>query len=304
MLTREHHIAERFWSLDDAYRYCEHLTHNHYENFPVASILLPSDKRKHVSAIYAFARTADDLADEPRTDALRRGLSMSVAERIDALYEWEEQLVDCFNGYAQHPVFIALGRTVERFQMPLELFQNLLTAFRSDVTTHRYETFDDVLAYCRNSANPVGRLVLMLFNYRSERLMEHSDAICTALQLTNFWQDVAVDLEKRRVYLPLEDIRRFDYSEEELLARRTTEEFRALMKFQVERTESLFNEGKPLLREVGRDLALELRATWHGGRRILEKIKQQRYDVFARRPKLTMRDATSVFFRALMHKEE
>jgi squalene synthase HpnC len=285
MLTRERHTAERTWSLDDAFRYCERLTRRHYENFPVASLFIPADKRKHVSALYAFARIADDVADEP---------GMTPAERMDALNDWGDQLVDCYHGRTRHPVFVALSNTVERFEIPIELFQRLLTAFRSDVTTHRYETFDDVLAYCRNSADPVGRLVLLLFNYRSERMMQHADAICTALQLTNFWQDLSIDLEKNRLYVPLADLQRFGYHEEELFARRTTVEFRYLMASLVDRTEHLFRRGKPLLEMVGRDLRFELRLTWRGGMRILRKIKQQQYNVFAKRPVLTFRDTMAL----------
>ncbi len=285
MLTRERHTAERTGSLDNAFRYCERLTRRHYENFPVASLFIPADKRKHVSALYAFARIADDFADEP---------GMTLAERMDALNDWGDQLVDCYHGRARHPVFVALSDTVERFEIPIELFQRLLTAFRSDVTTHRYETFDDVLAYCRNSADPVGRLVLLLFNYRSERMMQHADAICTALQLTNFWQDLSIDLEKNRLYVPLADLQRFGHHEEELFARRTTVEFRYLMASLVDRTEHLFRRGKPLLEMVGRDLRFELRLTWRGGMRILRKIKQQQYDVFTKRPVLMFRDTMAL----------
>lgn len=219
---------------------------------------------------------------------------MTTAERIDSLGEWEEQLIDAYRGHAHHPVFIALRETVDRFEMPPELFQNLLRAFRSDVTTHRYESFEDVLAYCENSANPVGRLILLLFNYRSESTLELSDSVCTALQLTNFWQDVSVDLQKDRVYIPLDDIREFGYSEEELFQRRLTPAFEDLMCFQVDRTRHMFGEGRPLLTEVGRDLRMELRLTWNGGSRILQKIENLEYDVLSRRPTLSLFDKATL----------
>ena len=294
MLTSELHIAERSWSLDESFRFCEQLTRNHYENFPVASLFLPKEKRKHVAAIYAFARIADDFADEP---------GMTPAERIEAINDWEEQLLLSQNGEAHHPVFIALKQTAERFEIPIELFRNLLQAFRSDVTTNRYQTFDDVLAYCRNSANPVGRLVLLLFNYRGETLMNYSDSICTALQLANFWQDLSVDLQKNRVYLPQEDLNRFDCGEDELFNGVATERFQGLMKYQIRRTEELFNGGRPLLREVGRDLSLELRLTWHGGMKILDKIKRLQYNTLASRPVLSWRDKASVLYSSFITKE-
>jgi len=290
VVTRDLHIAERRWSVDDAFHHCERLARRHYENFPVASYFLPKDKRKYVAAVYAFARTADDFADEP---------GMTPAERIEALNNWEMQLLEMYHGVAHNPVFIALRNTAERFEIPAELFRNLLQAFRSDVKTNRYETFENLLGYCRNSANPVGRLVLLLFNYRSEELMKRSDAICTALQLANFWQDVSVDLQKNRVYLPQEDLRHFRYREEQLFSRAQTEEFRELMAFQVRRTEELFREGKPLLNEVGKDLALELRLTWRGGALVLDKIKKMEYNVLVQRPVLSWSDKASIALSAL-----
>jgi phytoene synthase len=289
MLTRHLHTVERPWTTEEAFRYCRQLTRQRYENFPVASLLIPKDKRKYVATIYAFARIADDFADEP---------GMTPAERIDALQSWEEQLLLCGNGSARHPVFVALAQTIERFEIPLELLQDLLRAFRSDVTTNRHATFHDLVNYCRYSANPVGRLVLLLFNYRSEQLMKLSDSLCTALQLTNFWQDLSVDLQNNRVYLPQEDLERYQYSEEELFRRIWNPTFCRLMAFEVERTEQLFQQAKPLLREVGQDLALELRLTWHGGRRMLRKIEQLKYNVLTRRPTLGWREKAGILLSA------
>ncbi len=280
----------RSWTTAESFEYCQKVAYEHYENFPVASRFLPADKRPSIAAIYAFARTADDFADEP---------GYTPAERIENIQRWEKMLDDCYRGESTHPVFIALGETVERFQIPAELFHNLLTAFRSDVTTHRYETFEHVLEYCSNSANPVGRLVLMLFNYRSELLMMHSDNICTALQLTNFWQDVSVDIQRDRLYLPSEDLDQFNVSEEEVFQHTSSTQFRKLISFEVARTERLFREGKPLLEEVGKDLRFELKLTWNGGMNILAKIKSQGYDVFRRRPRLSTMDKLRLFLRTL-----
>jgi squalene synthase HpnC len=284
-------IARRTWTVPQAFQFCERLARDHYENFPVASLLVPKEKRRHIYAIYSFARIADDYADEP---------GLTPAERVNSIVEWEEQLIDAYRGHAHHPVFVALQETVDRFEIPVDLFQRLLRAFRSDVTTHRYDSFENVLEYCENSANPIGRLMLLLFNYRSETTMEFSDSICTALQLTNFWQDVSVDLKKDRVYIPLDEIREFGYSEEELVGLHCSQAFKELMCYQVERTEQMFQEGRPLLSEVGSDLRMELNLTWKGGMRILKKIEQQDYNVLACRPSLSLLDKTSILFSSLV----
>jgi squalene synthase HpnC len=285
------YTKKQHWSSEEGFRYCEQIARSHYENFPIASWFVPKEIRKYIWAIYAFARIADDYADEP---------GYTLAERIDNLSQWGQYLDECYNGNPTHRVFAALADTVERFQIPVELFQNLLTAFRSDVTVKRYETYEDVLEYCRNSANPIGRLVLLLFNYRSETMMELSDHICTALQLTNFWQDISVDLQKDRIYLPLEDLEEFAYSEQDLLERKFDNRFRKLMAFQVQRTAELFVEGKPLLSRIGKDLSRELRLTWNGGTRILQKIHKQDYNVLVQRPALTTLDKLGLLFRSFL----
>ena len=285
------HTKRKHWSSEEGFRYCEQIARSHYENFPIASWFVPKEIRKYIWAIYAFARIADDYADEP---------GYTLAERMDNLSQWGQYLDECYNGNPTHRVFAALAETVERFQIPVELFQNLLTAFRSDVTVKRYETFEEVLEYCCNSANPIGRLVLLLFNYRSETMMELSDHICTALQLTNFWQDISVDLQKDRIYLPLEDLEEFAYSEQDLLNRKFDNRFRKLMAFQVQRTAELFVEGKPLLSSIGKDLSRELRLTWNGGTRILQKIHKQDYNVLIHRPALTTLDKLGLLFRSFL----
>jgi hydroxysqualene synthase len=175
-------VAARVWSVDSAYKYCERIARSHYENFPVGSALVPKPLRKHFHSIYAFARTADDFADEGYDGAY------SQEERTGLLNEWRQMLEESAAGRATHPIFVALAATRARFDLPFSLFEDLLSAFRQDVVTRRYESFDELLDYCRRSANPVGRLVLLLFGYRDERLHQWSDSICTALQLTNHWQ--------------------------------------------------------------------------------------------------------------------
>jgi squalene synthase HpnC len=285
------HTKRKYWSSEEGFRYCEQIARSHYENFPIASWFIPKEIRKYIWAIYAFARIADDYADEP---------GFTLAERMDNLSQWGQYLDECYNGNPTHRVFAALADTVERFQIPVELFQNLLAAFRSDVTVKRYETFEEVLEYCCNSANPIGRLVLLLFNYRSETMMELSDHICTALQLTNFWQDISVDLQKDRIYLPLEDLEEFSYSEQDLLERKFDNRFHNLMAFQVHRTAELFVAGKPLLSRIGKDLSRELRLTWNGGTRILQKIHKQDYNVLIQRPALTTLDKLGLLFRSFL----
>ena len=285
------HTKGKYWSAEDGYRYCESIARSHYENFPVASRFISKEIRKYVWTIYAFARIADDYADEP---------GFTLAERMDNLNQWELYLDECYSGNPSHRVFAALAETVERFQIPRELFQNLLAAFRADVTTKRYETYEDVLAYCRNSANPIGRLLLLLLNYRSEMMMRLSDSICTALQLTNFWQDVSMDLQNDRVYLPLEDLEEFGYSEQDLFHRTVNDNFCTMMAFQVRRTADLFVEGKPLLSMVGKDVSMELKLTWNGGTRILQKIHKQNYDVLSKRPSLSALDKLGLLFRSFL----
>jgi hydroxysqualene synthase len=285
------HIKGKYWSAEDGFRYCETIARQHYENFPVASWFVSKEIRKYVWTIYAFARIADDYADEP---------GFTLAERMDNLNQWEQYLDECYNGNPTHRVFAALAETVERFQIPHELFQSLLTAFRADVTVKRYETYEDVHAYCRNSANPIGRLLLLLLNYRSEKMIRLSDSICTALQLTNFWQDVSVDLQKDRIYLPLEELEEFGYSEQDLFNQKVNDRFRNLMAFQVRRTADLFVDGKPLLSMVGKDLSMELKLTWNGGTRILQRIHKQNYDVLTKRPALSVLDKLGLLFRSFL----
>ncbi len=267
------------------------MTRAHYENFPVASLFLPGDKRPYIQAMYAFARAADDLADEgARPDE----------ERLVSLDDWGRQLEECFAGTAEHPIFIALRDTVERLALPIEPFRDLLSAFRRDVTQHRYGSFDEILGYCRCSANPVGRLVLMLFGHGDETLFRLSDDLCTALQLTNFWQDVAVDRSKGRSYIPEEDMRAHGYSWEQWSAGVYNASYQGLMKFQVDRTRELFYRAAELPSIVEKDLQVELRLVWFGGMRILRRFERNRY---LGRPVLTSADKALVLFLGLFHND-
>ena len=281
------------WSLDEGYRYCENLARSHYENFPVASVILPRHLRKPVCAIYAFARTADDFADEGYDRIIGEG------ERLALLDEWRGMLDEAFSGSAAHPVFLALADTRAKFQLPTSLFEDLLSAFRQDVTRRRYESFDDLLDYCRRSADPIGRLLLLLFGYRDGQLHQLSDCICTALQLANHWQDVEIDLRKDRVYLPEADMRQFGLEASSLREKSATPEFRMLMKLEVERAKELFARGKPLCTALPGRLGLELRLVWLGGMSILRGIEASGYDVFHRRPVIGRRDQARIFLTAL-----
>lgn len=277
-------------SVDEAFEFCARITNAHYENFPVASLFLPEEKRPYIQAIYAFSRTADDFADE---------LDRPPEARLELLDDWEAKLRRCFEGDADHPVFVALQETRQNLDLPIEPFIDLLKAFKQDVTQRRYDSFDDLLEYCRCSANPVGRLVLMIFGYRREDLLKLSDHICTALQLTNFWQDVAVDCGKDRLYVPLNELQRFGYSEEKWKNHVSDTALRELMKYQVERTRELFYRGAPLPALVERDLRLELKLVWFGGMAILKKLERNRYNVFNRRPTLNALDKLMVLLRGL-----
>ena len=257
----------------EAFAHCEARVRRHYENFPVG-LWVPKDKRPYVHALYAFARAADDFADEPIYEGHRQ-------EKLD---QWEQRLHAAYRGEAADPIFVALSETVRRLDIPKELLLDLLSAFRQDTVKQRYETWDELLDYCRRSANPVGRLVLIVFGYGDPSLLPASDAFCTALQLANHWQDLALDLRKGRIYAPRELMDRFAVKEWDLNAGRVTEGFAAMMAELLSRTRELFLAGRPLCDRVGRDLRFEMRLTWLGGVGILDLIESVGYDVFRRRP--------------------
>ncbi|MFA7270987.1 MAG: squalene synthase HpnC [Sterolibacterium sp.] len=264
---------------------------DHYENFPVASWLLPQHLRAPVAAIYWFARTADDIADEGELES---------AERLRRLDRYRAEL----NGIAvgaptQDPIFQRLGRVIAEHQLPLALFGDLLDAFSQDISQTRYASFTELMAYCRRSADPVGRLLLRLYRAETPQHLVYSDAICSALQLINHWQDIGIDWAKGRLYLPQEDLARFAVSEEQIAGGKVDENWRALMRFQVGRARSLMLAGAPLGRALPGRIGLELRLMIAGGLRILEKIEAVGYDVFRSRPNLTATDWPLMLWRAL-----
>lgn len=274
-----------------AYAECERRAREHYENFPVASRLLPKAMRPHIAAIYAFARTADDYADEP---------GMAKEERLRRLDAWARQLAAAGSDPGLDPVFVALGQTIRECRLPVSLFEDLLSAFRQDVTTTRYDTWESVLDYCRRSANPVGRLVLRVGGYDDARLDAQSDAVCTALQLANFWQDLARDWAIGRLYVPRDDRTSAGASEEDVAEKRMTPEWRRVMRVMVQRTRALFAAGRGVCDGVTGRLRWELRLTWLGGSRILDKLEQQEFDVFNHRPTIGKGDIPGLIRDAVL----
>jgi squalene synthase HpnC len=273
-----------------AFAHCELMARSHYENFPVASLLLPKRQRPYVAAIYAFARTADDFADEG---------TLSPAERLARLDDWEQRLDASYRGEADDPVFIALAETAARTGISRAPLSALLAAFRMDVTTNRYATFQDLLQYCQYSANPVGQLVLHLFDQARPETIALSDSICTGLQLANFWQDVSVDWKKGRLYLPLEDLRHFGYTEGQIAESVLDDRFRALMEFQVIRAKRYLLAGMSLPGLVGFRLRCELALTIRGGLGILKRIEAAGYDVLHQRPALQTADKARIVLDAI-----
>lgn len=286
-------------NLDAAYAECERVARRHYENFPVASLLLPRRMRPHIAAIYAFARAADDAADEG---------TLATEERLRRLDDWAARLHACVTAQrdacpgpepSADAVFTALSHTIRTCALPVSLFDDLLSAFRQDVTTTRYETWADVLDYCRRSANPVGRLVLRVAGVTGERLDRASDAVCTALQLTNFWQDFEIDWRKGRLYVPRLDLADFGAREADLEMRRLTPSWRDLLAEMTGRTRRLFDEGRCVCDAVPGRLRYELRLTWLGGRRILDRFERGGFDVFHARPTLGAADVGGLALAAL-----
>ncbi len=279
--------AGKRYSLDEAFAYCERIARAHYENFPVASRLTPERLRPHIWALYAFARTADDFADEPR-DADRRA---------QALTEWQEQLERAFHGEADHPIFVALTETIERCQLPFNALSDLLSSFTMDLSVARYPTWTALSQYGAYAAHPVGRLVLYVFGYRDSRLHAFSDDLCMALHLTNSIQDVAIDLARDRIYLPEEDRAHFGVTEKMLKGGVMTPEIESLLRFEIARARSLYERGRPLIDLVGDDLALELSLIFHSGLAVLDKVEQVGFDVLTRRPTLGRADKARVMLR-------
>jgi squalene synthase HpnC len=280
-------IAQHPVTVAQAYEYCARLAQSHYENFTIASVLMPREMRPSMHAIYAYARMADDFADEDHD--------------LGKLDDWQRELDLCYAGAPQHPVFVALADTVKRYDIPRQPFDDLLVAFRSDVNFAGFETLDEILSnYTRYSANPVGRLVLYLFGYRDEERQRLSDLVCSGLQLANFWQDVAIDLEKGRIYFPRADLREFGVTASDLEKRVATPEFLKLMRHEVEVARDLLRRGAELHRMVDRRLSRDILMFAGGGLAILRSIERVDYDVFNRRPKLTRFDYLKLGINAMI----
>jgi squalene synthase HpnC len=276
----------------EAREYCQRLARSHYENFSVASWFLPARLRQHFFNVYAYCRISDDLGDE----------TGDTSASLELLDQWETELNACYDGHPRHPVFVALAETVRQFEIPKHEFSDLLTAFRQDQSVIRYETFNDLLGYCRYSANPVGHLVLYLCGYSDAERQMLSDFTCTALQLANFWQDVSADYLKGRIYLPLEDLRRFGVSEEIIRDGQNIPAFREMMKFQVNRAREWFTQGLPLVAKVNRKLATDIELFSRGGQEILNAIEKQDYAVLGRRPSISKGRKLALVARAALGK--
>jgi squalene synthase HpnC len=276
-------------SVGEAEHYTRWLATHHYENFVVASIFLPRHLRQHFYNVYAYCRWSDDLADEV-PDAHKA---------LELLDWWGRELQDCYAGSTNHPVFIALKGTIERFNIPIEPFSDLLAAFRQDQTVHRYATWNDVLGYCRYSANPVGCLVLYLCGYSDADRQVLSDYTCTALQLANFWQDVSRDLDKDRIYIPLDLMAEQGIGEAELFERRFDRRYANLMRGLVQRTRELFERGLPLAAKVASNIRIDIELFSRGGLAVLDAIESIGYNTLERRPSLTSATKLKLIGRAL-----
>lgn len=310
--------ARRPGNREAAHRYCERLARTHYENFTVGSWLLPKAKLRHVYALYAYCRTVDDLGDEAAPGAVpgvvpgagRDGAgpdtrsrlappedfdSDTGAYRLALLDRWQAELEACYAGRPQHPVTVALQETVQAFDLPPEPFLKLIEANRMDQRAQRYATYADLLHYCDHSANPVGRLFLYLFGYRDAERQRWADATCTALQLANFWQDVARDYRKGRIYLPQEDLARFGYTEAELARGVFNASFRRLLAFEVERAMALFQEGAALVPALEGPARLDVALFTRGGVALLDAIRKRDYDVLSARPTLSRHRKAALF---------
>jgi squalene synthase HpnC len=291
-LPPDYAIPAQAPSLKEAQQYCQRLARSHYENFSVATWFLPEKYRQDFFNVYAYCRISDDLGDE--VGDMQASLSL--------LDQWQAELDACYAGRTRHPVFVALAETVRRCQIPRHEFSDLLTAFRQDQTVTCYETFDDLLGYCKNSANPVGHLVLYVCGYRDEQRQKLSDYTCTALQLANFWQDVSVDYQKGRIYLPLESLRKFGVTEAEIAAQRNTASFCSMLEFEVERARDWFRRGLPLIDQVGRELAIDIELFSRGGQEILNAIEAQGFAVLGHRPVISTPRKLALLARAALRK--
>ncbi len=280
--------------IEACYRYCEALCRAKHHNYPVGSMFARSHLRKHIFALFAFARVADDFADERAYEGRR-------ARELD---RWEEQLHLAYRGVAEHPVFVALADTVDKFALPITEFTELLSGFRTDLERKRYATFDELRSYTRQAAEPIGRLLLYIAGYRAPDLHAYAEDLATGVAVARLIQDVPADWQRGRVYLPAEDLRHFGVSEADIAARRINPAVGALVRYEVARTRALFERARPLVDIVGPDLAVELALTWHGGMRILDKIESTGARLFADRPQLSSVDKAIVLARSVAWRGE
>jgi len=287
--VRNQEVLARRWTFEESLAYTRWLATHHYENFHVVSFLLPKRLHQDFYNVYAYCRWADDLGDEIG----------DTSESLRLLAWWRGELAAMYQGRASHPVFVALGPTVQRYGIPLEPFSDLIDAFVQDQTVTRYRDWDELFGYCRNSANPVGRLVLYLGGYSDAARHRLSDATCTALQLANFWQDVTVDWKKDRVYIPLSVMERHNCTLSQIESREFNGPFRAVMREIVAKARDLFHQGLPLVGMVDRRLSLDIDLFNRGGMRILDKIEQQDYNVLGTRPKISKVERVGLLFAAL-----
>jgi squalene synthase HpnC len=288
-LPPEYRIPDVAPTVEAARAWCRRLSETHYENFHVVSWFLPQRLRPHFHSIYAYCRVSDDLGDE-----------VGNREQSLALLDlWGAELDACYRGEARHPVFVALAETIRACDIPKEPFADLLVAFKQDQIVTRFATMQDVLGYCRYSANPVGHLVLYACGYRDAERFALSDHTCSALQLANFWQDVRVDYQKDRIYIPREDMDRFSVTEQDIASGRFTPQFRDLMQHEVDYARQMFHAGLPLIRMVDRELAVDLDLFSRGGLEILRAVEQQDYNVLRARPAISKARKAALLLRAL-----
>lgn len=278
------------FAIDKAYKSALALAQSHYENFPVVSFLIPKRQRKHVAIIYWFARTADDIADEGEVPG---------EERIKKLNELQKRVDEIAEGKYKNEIDAALGNTLKTNNLSPENLKNLLIAFKQDVIKKRYENFDEVLSYCKYSANPVGKLILELNKIRNDEAIKYSDSICTALQLTNFIQDIEIDYTKGRIYLPQDEMKKFDVDENVFGLKENNANLKKLLKFNIERIEKMFEEGKLLIPFLKGRLKYEIAWTILGGEKILEKIKISDYNIFGNRPTLSKIDFLNLLGKSI-----
>lgn len=278
-------------TLDKAYHEALEFTKSHYENFPVVSLFIPKDLRKHIAVVYQFARQADDIADEGGENA---------EKRIEKLELYKNQLSNSLNGKYDSLFWAAFHNTVLQFNLTHKNFFNLLDAFNQDIIKKRYQTYNELLEYCEKSANPVGRIILELHNINDPQALDYSDAVCTALQLTNFYQDVSIDYEKDRIYLPNDEMEKFGVTENIFRLKENNINFQRLLKYQVERTLNLFENGENIFNKLPSRLRYQIKMTILGGKKILYKISRINFDVLHKRPTLTKFDISQIIFNTLI----